>query len=370
MQQKLCYIVSLVEKSLAFEWTSVRLKDKYNLTFILLNSGTSPLEEFLIKEGVRVERVHYESKRNFFDALRSTFKLLKSIRPDIVHCHLLDAQLIGLSASWLSGVKKRVYTRHNSNYHHAYARSGIKYDRWSNRLATHIISISQATDYTLHVLEGVRERKIRKIHHGFDLDQFTDVSASRILLVRNSWSIPSNRIVVGVIARQIEWKGIQYIIPAFARFNMQVPNSVLVLANAVGPYRDTLEGLIRKHNLDSVVRILFEEDVAALYGTFNMYVHAPVDRVCEAFGQTYVESLAMHVPSVFTLSGIAADFISHERNALVVPFKNSEAIFDAMVRLLNDVELKERLQKSGRDDVYSRFGISKMIQALEDLYNE
>lgn len=364
--KKICYIVSDINKSLAFEWIALRLKEKYDLSFILLNKDDSYLEQFLEKNQVQVIRVPYHGKSNFLSAFWETYKLLRKRKPDVVHCHLFDAQLIGLTAGWLAAVKKRIYTRHNSNFHHAYQPQGVKYDKWSNRMSTHIVSISQATDYTLRSLERVQENKIRKIPHGFDFNDFRHISRDRVELVRRKWNIAADKIVVGVVARHIEWKGIQYIVPAFEKFREKYPASILVLANASGPYHKHIEEMLPA----GVIQIPFEDDVAALYSSFSIYVHTPVDSIVEAFGQTYVEALAVGVPSVFTRSGIAAEFIQHNENALVVDFKNSDAIAEAMDNLASNEGLRERLVKKGKEDVFSRFGIEKMISHLVQLYDE
>jgi glycosyltransferase involved in cell wall biosynthesis len=370
MQKKIIYVVSLVHKSLAFEWIASALKNDYKLSFILLNSSNSALEEYLKLNQVEVTRINYAGKKDFIQAFFNLFFIFLKKKPDIVHAHLFDAQLIGLTAAWLLRIKKRVYTRHNSNYHHVYHQQGIRYDRWSNRMATQIISISQATDKTLLQLEQVPHRKVIKIPHGFDLNEFAKVTNDRIIRVLEKWKISNGQFNIGVIARHIEWKGIQYIIPAFQKFLKEDPKARLVLANASGPYHEKIVDLLKSIPTDRFILIPFEEDVAALYSIFDLFVHTPIDPICEAFGQTYVEALAAGVPSLFTLSGIAEEFIVHERNALVVKFKDSDDIYLALMRLSKNTELRIHLVKNGKQDVFSRFGVARMVTSLRKLYEE
>ena len=79
--------------------------------------------------------------------------------------------------------------------------------------------------------------------------------------------------------------------------------------------------------------------------------------------------MAAGIPSVFTLSGIAHEFIVNEKNALVVPYKNSEAIFTACLNLLTNVILRNKLIEQGKIDVASKFELQAMITKLEDLYH-
>jgi glycosyltransferase involved in cell wall biosynthesis len=369
-RKEVIYIISRVHKSLAFEWIVAGLKNDYKLTFILLNTTSSSLEDFLFAQSVEVKRFAYQGKKDFVPAFFKTLFFLLFRKPHVVHAHLFDAQLIGLTAAWFARIQKRIYTRHNSNYHHVYHPRGVKFDLWSNRMATKIISISQATDKTLMELEHVPLNKVVKIQHGFDLNVFAEVPPERTERIRTKWQIQKQHPIVGIIARHIEWKGIQFIIPAFQKFLNENPEACLVIVNASGPYHIIIKELLKLIPVDRRILIPFEEDVAALYSVFDMYVHTPVDSICEAFGQTYVEALAAGIPSIFTLSGIAAEFIQHNRNAVVVDFKDSEGIYQALKRLWMDKELRKHLVENGRQDVFSRFGMERMLMSLRKIYDE
>ena len=119
----------------------------------------------------------------------------------------------------------------------------------------------------------------------------------------------------------------------------------------------------------NVILIPFEEDIAALYKCFDIYVHTPVDELCEAFGQTYVEALASGIPSIFTLSGIAAQFIKHDKNAYVAEFKNSDAIYHGLEKMWNDVSYRNQLIEGGRQSTFPRFENEPTIIQLKQLYN-
>jgi glycosyltransferase involved in cell wall biosynthesis len=366
-RKRVYFIVSNIHKSLAFEWLAVGLNADCDLTFILLNATSTPLEQFLLLHKIKVKRVTYRGKRDIVPAFVKILFMMLFSRPHAVHVNLVEAQLVGLSAAWLSGINKRIYTRHTSTFHHVYQPGGIWIDRMSNYLATHIVSISQATDEVLLRMEKVTPNKVVKIHHGFVLDLFNKVSKERITQVKQKWKI-NGRPVIGVIARQIEWKGIQFIIPAFEKFLQDNETACLVLANASGPYHKEIKRLLESLSPDRVVLIPFEEEVPALYHLFDLFVHTPVDSLSEAFGQTYVEALAAGIPSIFTLSGIAAEFVIHERNALVVGFQDITGIYEALVRLWSDELLRNHLIENGKQDVTSQFKLESMLEALKDLY--
>jgi glycosyltransferase involved in cell wall biosynthesis len=80
--------------------------------------------------------------------------------------------------------------------------------------------------------------------------------------------------------------------------------------------------------------------------------------------------LAAGIPSVFTLSGIAREFIENEKNALVVPYKNANAIQTSIERLLENKQLRNNLVEQGKKDVYASFVIDKMMNSLFSLYEK
>jgi glycosyltransferase involved in cell wall biosynthesis len=215
--------------------------------------------------------------------------------------------------------------------------------------------------------EHVPASKIVEIAHGFDLNAFSHPDKSQVNHLKSKYN-PENKFpVIGVISRWIELKGVQYIIPAFEKVLKQHPNALLLLFNANGNYTPALDLMFAKLPTSSAKKISFENDIVSLYQIFDVFVHVPVDKEIEAFGQTYIESLAAGVPSVFTLSGIANEVIRHEHNALVVPYRNADVIYEAIVRILGSAGLREKLVKSGKETA-SDFSISVQIDKLYRLY--
>lgn len=368
-RKQIVIVISDVDKALAFEWIARDLADAFNLTFVLLNKSGSRLEDYLKINGHAFRRITVSGKRSFPKAFFQLFWFFIKRRPHLVHAHLLTAQILALPAAFMAGVKRRVYTRHTSDFHHKYHRKGILYDRLSNRFATTVVSISQATRYVLRELEGVPDSKIETIHHGFDFSSFVEVDEERILRIRSKYNI-QQRPVIGVIARHIEWKGVQYIVPAFERLLKEEPEAILVLANAQGPYHSAILDLLAEVPQKNVRLIHFEEDSGALYKCFDVYVHTPVDAICEAFGQTYVEALACGVPSVFTLSGVASEFVKDGVHACVVNFRDSESVYTAMIRLLRDTQLRRQAVDNGQAYALENFALQGMIEKLRTLYDE
>ncbi len=369
-KRKVIYVISNINKAISFEWVALSsIAKDFDLSFVLLNPGASLLEEHLKAMGVPVLRISYRGKK---DLPGATFKLLRhfqKVRPDVVHTHLVDASLAGLVAAKMAGVPTRFHTRHHANMHHLNYRHAVVYDRLINTLSTRIVATCKNVQRVLVELDQVRPEKVTVIHFGFDLNAFDSVDAQRVAALRQKYSLGDKRPVVGVIARYMEYKGLQHVIPAFERLLKHYPEACLFMANTSGKeYAHVVAALLARLPKGSYREVPFEEDFAALYKLFDVFVHAPVDAMREAFGQIYVEALAAGRPSVFTLSGVASEFIKNEGNALVVSYSSPDEIHDAVVRILEDPALAAKLAQRGKADVNEIFPLAPMLAKLGRLY--
>lgn len=368
MQIKVTYILSNINKALAFEWIADYLdKNKFDLSFILLNPCESALEKYLQNKKINVQRISYQGKKDLPNAIFTIYRILKKEKNQVVHCHLFDACIAGLTAAKLAGVKKRIYTRHHATFHQVYFPRAVWYDKIISSMATDVIAISDNVRQTL-LGEGISPEKIHTIYHGFKLTDFQNIENIQIQTLRNKYNPSGNYPVIGVISRYFELKGIQYTIPAFQKLLESYPDALLLLANTTGNYASQIKFLLQEVPQKNYIEVAFEPDIFAMYQLFDIFIHVPIDPSIEAFGQTYVEALAAGVPSVFTLSGVAGEFIRDRQNALVVDFKDSDGIYRAMKEILSKINLRDTLTTQGRKDVCQMFTLEQMIHKLEHLY--
>jgi glycosyltransferase involved in cell wall biosynthesis len=368
VRTKLCVVVSDVDTSHLIESMGRSLDPaKYEVSYVFLGTEVPNLLRRLSADGFATRFIRCAGVGDAPGAVVRMMSALGELRPDIVHTHLVKASLVGLTAAKLKGVRRRIHTRHHSVEAHYDYPHGVYYDRVINRLSTRIVAISNVVFDVLTQKEQVAPEKVSVVPHGFDLDGFR-ADESGVAELKTKYGLHGRRPVVGVVAKHIHWKGIQYVVPAFAELSKKYPAAKLVLANASGPYRPEIERLLGGLDESQYALVEFERRVFDLYGTFDLFAHAPVGREYEAFGQVYVEALAMGVPSVFTLSGVACDIIEDGRNALVVPYRDSEAIRRALDRLMEDEALRRELSANGRGTA-GAFRESRMAEELDRVYS-
>lgn len=369
MQKKIKVLAafSLIENANEFYWYAQYLdKNKFELTCIFYNPSVSKIQNEISLLGIDCYLIKYHGKKNIFSAFVQTCKLLLKLKPNIVHTQLFDASLIMLTVAWLLRYKNRIHTRHHSDIHHKYHPQAIKYDKWINFLSKKIICPSEQIKSFLTSKENVDLNKIIVIPHGFD---FTCLQNGMLQKydIKEKYNI-NGFPIIGCVSRFTEWKGVQFIIPAFKRFLDYYPDSFLVMAGYKGDYESNIFELLKQIPKSNYRLIEFEKNNAALFSNFDIFVHVPTSNTAETFGQIYVEAFAMAVPSVITLSGIAADDKTFCEYAEVVRYKNKNDIFNALLKIAQNIDEYKKKMKVASDIIKNKYDFNNKIISIENEY--
>ena len=343
-------------------------ESRHNFVHVLVGSPSSDLLDALERLQARVEKVDYERAIHAPRVLRAIREIFRRTSASTVHTHGHEATAIGLLAARLTGVEERIYTRHHSTSNREGGPFYAKYyDYLANRLATRIIATSAVVKDCLVGLEGVDEIKIRMQSYRFDLERFRKVDELRVRRVRESYELPDDAYVVGMVSRLVWLKGVEYGVQAFRRFRERVPHAVLLLAGAVGPSMPVVKRELDTLPPDSYRVIPFEKDMPALYKAFDIVMHLPVSRGVEAWGQVYVEALAAGLPLICTESGVACESLMDGRDCLMVPYRDSTATGDALFELFSNDLLRERLIDGGWQSIQG-YGFADDDCLIEEQY--
>lgn len=368
MSRRVAFISSFVDHAPQYQWIAERVrKDAVKLHFLLLNPGPSHIGEYLANHGYPVETILVRRKRDYLAAILTIRRYLREHQIDVVITQFQPAALIGMCAAVLAGIKRRVQFRRHGIQNHLLGHHAVWYDRTANRLSSQIVVPSRSLARALDRFEHVQPKKIKVIHHGFDFEAFSNVRVKDVEALREKYDVRNAAPVIGVSARYELEKGYGVLIPAFKIILSSHPKAVLVVANSRGRDKAIIRKLLGELPAGSYREIEFEPDFASLYGLFDVMVHVPTHPLYESFGKIYVEALAARIPSVFTLSGIAHEFIRHGENAWVVPHGEMMATASGIQTLLEDRKLRAALADSGYSSVVERFPLGKMIEEIEAL---
>ncbi len=149
-------------------------------------------------------------------------------------------------------------------------------------------------------------------------------------------------------------KGYHLSLAAFAQVKQHIPEARYWIA---GTYRKTdyylqLQNLIQKYRLEAVsfLGAVSDEALAGLYGQASLFVLTPEQQGLhfEGFGLVYLEAGAYGLPVVGTRSGGVPDAVKHGETGLLADSGDVDGIASAMLRLLQDAALSQRMGQANR----------------------
>ena len=203
---------------------------------------------------------------------------------------------------------------------------------------------------------GVAPERIHSIPHGVDLRRFRPAEPDAKRELRRAFGWPDDRRVVLFVGRLSREKGVMDLVEAWAR--LDDASALLVL---VGPdmteHRDDVGDDARRFVASRGLgdRVRFHgpvDDPAPLMRAADIFVQPSH---FEAFGISALEAIAAGLPTVATAVGGLLDFLVDGENALLCRPHDPESLTSALVRLLRDPVLAERLGRSARATAESRF---------------
>jgi glycosyltransferase involved in cell wall biosynthesis len=308
--------------------------------------GAAPLAAALESRGIPVHALRSPHKFSPWPVWRLA-RLLERERIEILHTHLIQADLIGFAAARLANTPRVVSTKHNVGYYE-------KRQRWLRPVARQVeerldavVTISNAV-----AAEYAHARRLEVIHPGVDVERFSPSPAP----------IRGPIVCVGRLVLQ---KGHRILLEAVARLKEDFSDLRVEFAGA-GPLLDDLRERVARLDLASHVEFLgVTADVQPVLARAAMVV---MPSLWEGFGLAALEAMACGRPVIASDVDGLREFITHERDGLLVPAGDVTALAEAIARLLRDRALAERLAAAGRARVAEAFTLDTMARKLEALY--
>src|SRR5574337_316178 len=128
-----------------FNWFAekAQLQNEFKFSFICMYHEPPKMVNDMKSFGASCYWIQYNSinrKMELIKSIVAIYKLLRKIKPDIVHTHLFDDSFAALLAAKLAGVKRRFITKGDTGFHYFYTPKWILFDRLNNYLSTDVIA--------------------------------------------------------------------------------------------------------------------------------------------------------------------------------------------------------------------------------------
>jgi len=342
-------------------------RDRYVLCVLCPSEGL--FSERLREIGVQV--VPFEIPRLLSPAaLLRLIRLLRQHRPDIVQSHGARPNLYAALAGRWARVPIIVSTIHNSLYD--YPVSSIRRslyllgERLTFALSDRTVCVAEALAQDLMERSGRNPRKVQVIQNGVDLEAFDPKLVDR-WKVRSEFGLEEHTPLIGIVGRMTPQKGHLDFLTALGQIKAVIP-TIRALIVGDGPLRPTLVQYARTHRLDDCCIFTgMREDIPAIIGALDVVA---IPSLSEGLPFTLLEAMAMGKPVVTTRVNGVAEVVEDGITALLVPPQAPDMLARAVIALLKNKELSSRLGATARQQAEQRFGMERMIQGVEALYEE
>lgn len=287
-------------------------------------------------------------------------KALSRISPEVIYTNGIKSHILGALLRPLLGVGLVWHLRDHWG--------GTLVGRLSDSGPNRIIVNSRSTARNLQKFMR-KPGKVVVIYNAVDLEEFSPDGPAVVLSARRSG------FKVGLPAVFARWKGHSLLLRAASRILSEFPSTRFFFIGApiydtVGEegYADELHRLVLREDLaDCVIFTGFQKRMAPWYRAMDVVVNASIRP--EPFGRTLLEAMACGRAVVGPNAGGIPEFVQHGENGLLYEMGNAETLAEAVLTLLRDPALRERLGRAGREKA-ARFAPGPYAEAITQILTQ
>ncbi len=286
------------------------------------------------------------------------YRFIRRGRYEIVHTHLSKAGILGRLAARFAGVSRIVHTYH-----------GDVFDAYFSPIKSQLLLAAErivglATDRFVVVSEALQKRYLGyRVGRSNTYSVVPNGVSSEKLPDRGSGT--GNRKRVGTVAMLYPIKRVDLFLDVARRVLRHHPEVEFIVVGG-GPEEATLREAAR--GLEDRIRFLgIRLDVFELLSTLDVFV---LSSDYEGAGIGLMEAMLVGVPVVATRVGGVPEIVSEGVTGLLVPKGDGDALALAVLRLLEDADLCERMGRAARELAPKRFSTEKMVESLDSVYSD
>lgn len=271
-------------------------------------------------------------------------------KPDLIHAHFSYPDgfaMIGLAKKWdvplvisaLGTIERKVAYEKSQT-----SKQIIKAMNFADR----ILSVSE--DLRLHIINlGINENKVIVVPNGVDLEKFKPLGKEN---VRNLLNLPVNKNIVLFVGALRTIKGVDFLIEAAKNFVNT--NTELYLVGRDDGLRKKLLKMAQELRITDFVKFvgpINHDDIPLWISASDILV---LPSLSEGRPNVVLEALACEVPVVATDVGGIPELMIDGETGYLVPAKDSRELSKKVNKLLEDVNLREKMGKLGRKSIIER----------------
>lgn len=309
-------------------------------------------------------------------------KIIKEFKPDIVHTHASKSGAIGRMAARSGHVKLVVHTFHGHVFHSYFNKFLssliVRFERYLAKKTDAIIAISDSQKHELvDIYKIAPAEKVFTVPLGFNLDKFSIDQESKRNIFRNKYGFDKSDLIIGIIGRIVPIKNHEMFLDVAAVIKKTSERNIRFAIIGDGESRQLVEkkaqelGLSYSYFITSpkektdVVVTSWETEIDQALAGLDIVVLTSHN---EGTPVSIIEAQAAGKPVVCTNVGGVEDVVIHNETGYISTDNDISAFAGYVNKLIEDGCLRERMGKSGHENVVKRYSKQRLVGDMRKLY--
>lgn len=332
------------------------------------------------KEGILIRRIYVRSNIPKFRYLKMVYETLSYIKKlgikfDIIHQHdmyyssMISALLWNTSWIWTNHTSEFIKVwKERPNFLYYFTKFVNQRSRVIICTSPELKNISKSMWTT---------KRIVYIPNGVDFETFSHVDLEDKLSFMRKLNLKEEDFIVTIPRRWERKNGIEYMVKAIPlilkNIGRRFPIKFLFVGSKYGDdenYKQKIIEFIKAKNLMDFVVILESlpyESMPAVYHVSDIVV---IPSLIEAVSLAALEALAAGKPVVATSVGGLPEIIKNKDTGILVAPKNPEEIAEAIIRLIYNKTLRDKVGRNGQKFVLRHFSWESIAERIFAIYRE
>jgi glycosyltransferase involved in cell wall biosynthesis len=228
------------------------------------------------------------------------------------------------------------------------------------RIPQRLIAVGEQQRQAIIKTFGIPDRRLGMLWNGVDDKEYVENEQYRKYVTHDE------KIVVGSLSTLIDQKGVDTLLKAAAMLKSYDKEFNLLIVGE-GPLRKELEQLAKDLGVEHMIHFVgwVKDASSTVLPLFDIFVQSSL---WEAMSVVILEAMAASKPIVATRVGENEVVIVNEETGLLVPAGDESSLAQAIKRLLDDEDLRNRLRHAARRRYETEFTGRAMAKRYERLY--
>lgn len=326
----------------------------------VMTYADSPHKTEFEKAGINVVEFHPQKKWDK-EEIQRIRRFIQEKEIDILQLFNSKSTVNGILAAKGLPVKVVLYRGYAGNIHWY---DPLAYTKYLHPRVDAVVCNSVGVRDYLASIPFFKKEKAIAINKGHDVAWYQTQSRYDI---RSELGLPPDAILVVNVANNRRMKGIPWLLKAMNLLPKESPVHLLLIGNGM----DSKENLqiIKQGSGEKNIHLLgFRKNVLDIVTDCDLFALSSIKG--ESITKAVIEAMSLAIPPVITDIPGNVELVDHGESGLVVPSKNEHALAEAILKLVEDPELRKKLSKGARRHIEEKLNTARTADAYEKLFND